>query len=80
MMFTVKDTGIGLNSAAKDKLFSSFFQADTSTQRKYGGTGLGLTISRHFAIMLGGEINVQSESGQGATFTVSLPLKKFDDS
>jgi len=79
IVFTVKDTGIGLNDAAKEKLFSSFFQADNSTRRKYGGTGLGLTISRHFAIMLGGEINVQSKVGEGATFTVSLPLNKFDD-
>jgi signal transduction histidine kinase len=79
LIFTVKDTGIGLDSATKEKLFTSFFQADSSTQRKYGGTGLGLTISRHFVIMLGGEINVQSESGKGATFTVSLPLHKFEN-
>ncbi|MGD8594219.1 MAG: ATP-binding protein [Gammaproteobacteria bacterium] len=80
LVFTVKDTGIGLDNATKDKLFTSFFQADTSTQRKYGGTGLGLTISRHFAIMLGGEISVHSESDQGATFTVSLPMDKFENS
>ena len=79
IVFTVKDTGIGLDDATKDKLFTSFFQADNSTQRKYGGTGLGLTISRHFVIMLGGEIDVQSESGKGATFSVSLPLHKFEN-
>ena len=77
LVFTVKDTGIGLDQAAKEKLFTSFFQADSSTQRKYGGTGLGLTISRHFVNMLGGEINLQSEAGKGATFSVKLPLDKF---
>ncbi|MCG6970489.1 MAG: MCP four helix bundle domain-containing protein [Gammaproteobacteria bacterium] len=76
--FTVKDTGIGLDNPTKEKLFTSFFQADSSTQRKYGGTGLGLTISRHYAIMLGGEIDVQSELGKGATFTVNLPMDKFE--
>ena len=74
--FIVKDSGIGLTDAAKEKLFTSFFQADNSTHRKYGGTGLGLTISRHFASMLGGEINVDSQPGEGATFTVSLPVVK----
>jgi signal transduction histidine kinase len=79
MVFTVKDTGIGLDNATKDRLFTSFFQADNSTQRKYGGTGLGLTISRHFATMLGGEIDVQSAAGKGSTFSVSLPMNKFED-
>jgi signal transduction histidine kinase len=75
--FTVKDTGIGIDQTTKDKLFSSFFQADNSTRRKYGGTGLGLTISRHFANMLGGEINVKSETGKGTVFVVDLPMNKF---
>jgi signal transduction histidine kinase len=77
IQFTVKDTGIGIDQATKDKLFSSFFQADNSTRRKYGGTGLGLAISRHYANMLGGEINVQSETGKGTVFVVDLPMNKF---
>ena len=78
--FIVKDTGIGIDQDTKEKLFTSFFQADNSTRRKYGGTGLGLTISRHFANMLGGEIKVESKSGEGTAFTVALPMNKFAES
>jgi signal transduction histidine kinase len=78
--FTVKDTGIGIDKSTKEKLFSSFFQADNSTRRKYGGTGLGLTISRHFVNMLGGEIKADSEAGIGSAFIVDLPMNKFVDS
>jgi len=80
IQFMVSDTGIGIDDNTKEKLFSSFFQADTSTRRKYGGTGLGLTISRHFVTMLGGNITVESKLGQGTTFTVDLPMNKFVDS
>jgi signal transduction histidine kinase len=79
IQFTVKDTGIGIDNKTKQKLFTSFFQADNSTRRKYGGTGLGLTISRHFANMLGGDIKVDSESGKGAAFIVELPVNKFTE-
>jgi CheY-like chemotaxis protein/nitrogen-specific signal transduction histidine kinase len=73
--FTVSDTGIGLTPEQQRRLFQSFSQADPSTSRKYGGTGLGLVISRRFAQMMGGDITVHSEFGRGATFTVRLPRK-----
>jgi signal transduction histidine kinase len=55
------------------KLFQEFSQADASTTRKYGGTGLGLVISRRFCQMMGGDITVESEPGRGSTFTIRLP-------
>jgi signal transduction histidine kinase/CheY-like chemotaxis protein len=71
--FAVADTGIGLTSEQQLRLFQSFSQADPSTSRKYGGTGLGLVISRRFAQMMGGDIQVQSEFGRGSVFSVRLP-------
>ncbi len=73
MMFSVKDTGIGMTPEQLGKLFQAFSQADASTSRKYGGTGLGLVISRRFAQMMGGDVSVESEYGTGSTFTVRLP-------
>jgi signal transduction histidine kinase len=72
--FTVSDTGIGMTYHQQQQLFKPFTQGDASTTKKYGGTGLGLAISRHFCQMMGGEILLQSEPGNGSTFTVSLPL------
>ncbi len=73
--FKVADTGIGMTPEQIDKLFQPFVQADASTSRKYGGTGLGMTITQHFTRMMGGEISVASEPGAGTTFTVLLPAE-----
>lgn len=70
---TVTDTGIGISPEQRERLFRPFSQGDASTSRKYGGTGLGLTISRHFCRMMGGQISVDSELGEGSRFTVWLP-------
>jgi ammonium transporter len=73
MYFAVKDTGIGMTTEQMQEVFKEFTQADVSTTRKYGGTGLGLTISRRFCQMMGGDILVDSVHGSGTTFTVILP-------
>jgi signal transduction histidine kinase/CheY-like chemotaxis protein/ligand-binding sensor domain-containing protein len=71
--FRVSDTGIGMTREQLNKLFQAFTQAESSTSRKYGGTGLGLVISRKFCQMMGGNITVASEPGKGSSFTVVLP-------
>ncbi len=73
--FDVADTGIGMTAEQISRLFMPFSQADVSTSRHYGGTGLGLALSRHFCRMMGGEITVKSQLGQGSTFTVRLPAE-----
>lgn len=72
--FQISDNGIGIDKKSLAKIFASFVQADISTTRKYGGTGLGLVISRQLASMMGGDILVTSEPDIGSLFTVSLPL------
>lgn len=69
----VADTGIGIAPDQMDKLFQAFVQIDASNTRKYGGTGLGLALSRKFCRMMGGDITVKSELGRGSTFTICLP-------
>ncbi|CCK77827.1 Sensor protein [Oleispira antarctica RB-8] len=71
----VKDSGIGIAEKKVGHIFSAFQQADTSTSRKYGGTGLGLTISQHLASAMQGIIEVESELGTGSTFSLHVPLK-----
>jgi signal transduction histidine kinase/DNA-binding response OmpR family regulator len=73
VVFEVSDTGIGIAPEHMDRLFQPFSQAESSTTRRFGGTGLGLVISRRFCQMLGGDITVQSEVGIGSIFTVRLP-------
>src|SRR5215471_8117816 len=69
----VADTGIGMTPERIGMLFQEFSQAEASTARKYGGTGLGLVISRRFCQMMGGDITVESEVGRGSTFTIRVP-------
>jgi PAS domain S-box-containing protein len=73
IIFRVRDSGIGMTPAQLDRIFQAFTQADASTTREYGGTGLGLTITRRLCRLLGGDITAESVPGEGSLFTITLP-------
>ena len=73
LVFRVSDTGIGMTPEQLGKMFRAFSQADDSTSRRYGGTGLGLALTKKFCQMMGGDVSVVSEPGKGSTFTIELP-------
>ena len=70
----VIDTGVGIDAGARERLFAPYAQADASTAREYGGTGLGLDISRRLVEAMGGRIGVDSEPGRGSTFWFTVPM------
>ncbi|WP_457017726.1 ATP-binding protein [Luteimonas sp. A482] len=78
LTFEIEDTGIGISPEQQRSLFQPFSQADVSTTRKYGGSGLGLVLTRRFAEMLGGEVAMRSAPGVGTTFTIRLPAESGD--
>jgi signal transduction histidine kinase len=78
LQFEIADTGIGMTVEQIEHVFEAFNQVDNSTTRQYGGTGLGLTISDRFCRMMGGKIIVNSQIGQGSTFTVQLPSRAIE--
>lgn len=75
LCFSVRDTGVGIAPENHEKVFAAFTQADTSTTRRYGGTGLGLTITQRFCRMMGGDIALESAPGVGSRFTITLPRR-----
>ena len=78
LIFSVKDSGIGMTESQMARIFDSFSQADNSTTRNYGGTGLGLTITRRFCEMMGGSVHVESQEGVGSEFFVAIPATVQD--
>ena len=78
LVFGIRDSGIGMDADQMSRIFDSFSQADNSTTRNYGGTGLGLTITRRFCEMMGGAVDVESQPGRGSDFSVSIPAVVSD--
>ncbi|MBO7676361.1 MAG: response regulator [Erysipelotrichaceae bacterium] len=79
LRFTMKDTGIGMDKEYLPKLFDAFSQEDNANTSKYGGSGLGMAITKSFIDMMGGQITVESEKGIGSTFTVTIPLTRVKE-
>ncbi len=79
LRFAIRDTGIGIGKEAQSRIFESFSQADGSTTRQFGGTGLGLTISRQLAVMMGGDMGVESRLGEGSTFWFTISMEVDSD-
>jgi signal transduction histidine kinase len=75
IVFDVIDSGIGMTPEQLGRLFQAFSQADVLTSKKYGGTGLGLALSRKFCQLMGGDMTVASEYGKGSTFTATIPAE-----
>ena len=73
VILTISDNGVGIPENVKDRIFDRFFQVDTSSTRKHGGTGIGLSITRELVHLHGGEISVKSEVDQGTTFSLVFP-------
>jgi signal transduction histidine kinase len=73
IMIEVRDTGIGISNAGLSKLFQNFSQAERSTSNRYGGTGLGLALTRRFCTSMGGSVDVESELGVGSSFKIQIP-------
>jgi len=80
LQFTVEDTGIGMTEVQIDKIFQSFSQGDADTTKKYGGVGLGLTISKQFIELMGGSLEVESKKDIGSTFRFTIPVKEIPNS
>ena len=75
LVIEVRDTGIGMTEEGLKKLFQAFSQAEADTSQRFGGTGLGLALTRRFCTLMGGSINVESRPGQGSSFIIDLPCK-----
>lgn len=80
LVITVQDTGIGINPDHLERIFEPFWQVEQKATRRAGGTGLGLTVTRRLALLLGGDVTVKSEPGEGTTFTICLPLRPGESS
>lgn len=78
IVFSVRDTGIGISEQQQSRIFDSFVQADASTRRKFGGTGLGLAIVKRLTQIMGGSLTLESKVGTGSCFTIELPLNRID--